>query len=63
MPETVPEACPLDADRELRDKIGAVICCVDHNGDVSAACDPICVWCATQADLILETVRNHEGKS
>ena len=55
--------CPLDAGAELRDKIGAVICGVDHNGDVTDACNPICTWCAMQADIILETIRNHEGKS
>jgi hypothetical protein len=63
MIQSLPDVEPLDGVSKLRDKIAKVICAVDHNGNTQPACDPVCSWCAMQADLIIETVRNHEGKS
>jgi hypothetical protein len=63
MISSLPEDARLDGVSKLSDKIAKVICAVDHNGDTQKACEPVCTWCAMQAELILETIKNHEGKS
>jgi len=63
MIQSLPDVEPLDGVSKLRDKIAKVICAVDHNGDAQPACDPVCSWCATQAEAILDVIKSHEGKS
>jgi len=54
---------PLDGGTELRDKIGTVICAVDPDGNFVDPCLTLCTWCRLQADVIMQTIMDHEGKS
>jgi hypothetical protein len=54
---------PLDAGTELRDKIAAVVCAVNPDGVLEEPCLTLCTWCRLQADVIIKTIKDHEGKS